>query len=150
MSLSSKSDGTALPAKSGGPGGWTKLTSRSKVAGPISIAASTARERRLISCCGRSEMLPRRKPSSGGRSRPKADCRVRSHSMDIKLRTGRPGVPQRTSAQQDDRPAIVKIFEQSHRTGSSIRQTSVGPDAWVQGIPECFDYDRWHRTYEPH
>jgi transposase-like protein len=43
-----------------------------------------------------------------------------------------------------------KYLEQSHRTGSSIRQTLVGPDAWVQAIPECFDYNRRRRAYEPH
>jgi hypothetical protein len=91
MFPSSKSDGIALPAKSADPGGSTKLTSRSKVAGPISIALSTARERRSISCCGRTGMSSRRRPFSGGRSKPRADCPVRSRSMATKRRTGLSG-----------------------------------------------------------
>jgi hypothetical protein len=86
-----KSDGTASPANLGGRGGSTKPTSRSRATGPIFIAPSTVRERQSISCCARSAMSLRRKPSSRERSRPKEECLAPLRSMAIKLRTGRPG-----------------------------------------------------------
>ena len=58
--------------------------------------------------------------------------------------------PPRTSAWREDRAAVVKILEQSHRTRSSIRETSFGPDAGLQAIPKCFKDNRRHRTYAPH
>ena len=59
MRLNSKSAGTALLARWASPGASTKPTSKSRVAGPISIVPSTKRERPSMFCFAPSETSPR-------------------------------------------------------------------------------------------
>jgi hypothetical protein len=89
MFRNSKSGGTASLAKPADPGASMRPTSRSRVAGLIFTAPSTAPERPSISCSAPSEILWPPKRSSVGRSRSKVDCRRRSCSTAIKLRTER-------------------------------------------------------------
>ena len=68
MSRNSKGAGTASLARLGCRGALTKLTSKSKAAGPISIVPSTKKERPSMFCFAPSETSPRPRRSSDGLS----------------------------------------------------------------------------------
>src|SRR5665811_861918 len=76
------------------------------VAGPISIVPSTKRERPSISCCAPNGTSRRPRPSSGGPSWARVDCRIRSRSMAIRPLIGRPkrlstNIPRAINARSD-------------------------------------------------
>src|ERR1700722_16789063 len=84
MRLNSKSAGTALLARWASPGASTKPTSKSRVAGPISIVPSTKRERPSMFCFAPSETSPRPRCSSNRLLGARGVRRIRSRSMAIK------------------------------------------------------------------